>query len=101
VLIAAAVYEGERAYPAAFALLAVLAFCHYDRVYRPKHLGVAFPARLDAVARAWPAHLVIAGALAAGGVVTEGFFALAALLAAALAAQALAARSRAPRPARP
>ena len=66
---------------AAFALLGMLAFAHYDRVYRPAHLGRDSPPRLQLVAGAWPVHLALAAVLLAVDAIDAGYFVAAALLA--------------------
>jgi uncharacterized protein DUF5941 len=72
---------GESSQPAAFALLAALAFRHYDLVYRPRHQGVAPPQWVGDVAGGWDGRLVlgyillVAGALPAGLYIAAGLFA--------------------------
>jgi uncharacterized protein DUF5941 len=72
---------GESSQPAAFALLAALAFRHYDLVYRPRHQGVAPPQWVGDVAGGWDGRLVlgyillVAGALPAGLFIAAGLFA--------------------------
>ncbi|HET6549508.1 MAG TPA: DUF5941 domain-containing protein, partial [Solirubrobacter sp.] len=53
------------ALPACFALLGVLAFHHYDTVYRLKHQGVAPPTWLRIASGGWDGRLVVVYALAA------------------------------------
>jgi hypothetical protein len=72
---------GDPSQPAAFALLAVLAFRHYDLVYRPRHQGVAPPQWVGDLAGGWDGRLVlgyillVAGALPAGLFIAAGLFA--------------------------
>ena len=51
-------HRGSRGVPAAFALLAVLAYRHYDLVYRMRHRGDATPAWLNRLALGWDGRLV-------------------------------------------
>jgi phosphatidylglycerophosphate synthase len=90
-LLTLAALAGGLAEPAAYALIAVLAFLHYDAVYRPRYLGTAVPPKLQTVACAWPAQLALAAGLLAAGWVAEGYFAAAALLALATAVQGVSA----------
>jgi hypothetical protein len=53
------------ALPAGFALLGVLAFHHYDTVYRLKHQGVPPPTWLRIVSGGWDGRLLVVYALAA------------------------------------
>jgi uncharacterized protein DUF5941 len=72
---------GESSQPAAFALLAVLTFRHYDLVYRPRHQGVAPPQWVGDIAGGWDGRLLlgyillVAGALPAGLFIAAGLFA--------------------------
>jgi hypothetical protein len=53
------------ALPAGFALLGVLAFHHYDTVYRLKHQGVPPPTWLRIASGGWDGRLLVVYALAA------------------------------------
>ena len=59
---------------AAFALLGVLAFHHYDLVYRLAQPGRAPPAWVGAVAGGWDGRLVLACVLLAAGALPAGLF---------------------------
>ena len=58
--------------PGCFALLAVLAFHHYDIVYRLRHQRIGPPAWLRAAGGGWEGRLIGAAALAALGLLAEG-----------------------------
>jgi hypothetical protein len=97
-----AALAGEDALPAAYALLAALAFRHYDQVYRRRHRAEVPPAWLNAVALGWEGRLVLAWLLLALGALPAAMFAWAALLAVVSVAETVVAWkrfSRAPRPA--
>jgi hypothetical protein len=74
---------GRDSEPAALALICVLAFRHYDLVYRPRHQGVAPPAWIGNLALGWDGRLVlgyillVADALPAGLYIAAGLFATA------------------------
>jgi hypothetical protein len=81
--------HGESAYPAAYALLAVLAFRHYDLVYRLRHRGVV-PARwVSAVGLGWDGRLLLAFVLLAAGALPAGFYVMAIVLGVAFAGEAV------------
>ena len=81
--------EGPEAYPAAFALVAVLTFRHYDLVYRLRHRGVV-PARwVSALGGGWDGRLVVAFALLVLGALPAAYFVAAAVLGAAFAGEAI------------
>jgi predicted outer membrane lipoprotein len=65
---------------AAFALIAALAFHHYDIVYRPRFQGVAPPGWLRTAAGGWEGRLVLAVVLLAAGALPGAMFILAGLL---------------------
>jgi hypothetical protein len=84
----AALY-GASAYPAAYALLAVLAFRHYDLVYRLRHRGVV-PARwVSALSLGWDGRLLLAYALLVLGALPAGMYAMAAVLGVAFVGEAV------------
>jgi hypothetical protein len=68
---------GDSALPAAFALIAALAFRHYDLVYRPRYQGVAPPAWLQLAAGGWEGRIVVCWLLLVAGALPAGMFALA------------------------
>jgi hypothetical protein len=55
------------ALPACYALLGVLAFHHYDTVYRLKHQNAAPPTWLRMASGGWDGRLLVVYALAAAG----------------------------------
>jgi hypothetical protein len=77
-----AALAGASSPPAAFALLAAVAFRHYDLVYRLRYQGVTPPRWVGDVSGGWEGRLLlgylflITGALPAGFFVTAGFLAL-------------------------
>jgi hypothetical protein len=83
-----AALEGADAYPAAFALLAVLAFRHYDLVYRLRHRGVV-PARwVSALSGGWDLRLVAAYVALVAGALPEAYFVAAGVFGVAFVAEA-------------
>jgi phosphatidylglycerophosphate synthase len=66
---------------AAFALLAVLAYHHYDLVYRLRNQGTRTPAWLGTLAGGWDGRLVLALVLLVAGALPAGMFVLAGVLA--------------------
>jgi hypothetical protein len=79
----------------------VLAFRHYDLVYRLRHAGTAPPAWLGDLALGWDGRLVLGYILLVAGALPAGFFIAAGLLATAFAAESIAGWrrfGRAPRP---
>jgi hypothetical protein len=88
-LIWLAALHGESAYPAAYALLGVLAFRHYDLVYRLRHRGVV-PARwVSALSLGWDGRLVLAFVLLVAGALPVGFYVVAAVFGAAFVGEAV------------
>jgi len=73
-LLGIAALEGEHALPAAFALLCVLAFRHYDLVYRLRHRGETPPGWLNALTGGWEVRLIAAALLLAVGALPEAFW---------------------------
>jgi hypothetical protein len=74
---------------AAYALVAVVAFRHYDLVYRLRHRGV-LPARwVSTLSGGWDGRLVVAFALLATGALPAGYFVLAGVLGAAFVGEAV------------
>jgi Family of unknown function (DUF5941) len=74
-----AALEGSHALPAAFALIAALAFHTYDMPYRLRHQGALPPAWVGMPG--WEGRIAIAFALLALGALPAGFYVAAALLA--------------------
>jgi hypothetical protein len=77
-----AALAGPSALPAAFALLAALAFRHYDLIYRVRLAGSAPPSWVSALSLGWEGRLLGAYVLLLTGAVTVGFFVAAGVLAA-------------------
>jgi hypothetical protein len=73
-----AALEGSHALPAAFALIAALAFHTYDLPYRLRHQGALPPAWVGAPG--WEGRVAIAYALLALGALPAGFYVAAGLL---------------------
>jgi predicted outer membrane lipoprotein len=86
------------ALPAAFAILAVLWFRHYELVYRLRHQGVAPPGWLAAVTGGWEGRLVGGWVLLVVGALPEGFYLYAAALAVVLVTETVLAWRRHSRP---
>jgi hypothetical protein len=81
--------HGASAYPAAYALLAALAFRHYDLVYRLRHRGVV-PARwVSALSLGWDGRLLLAYFLLVVGALPAGLYAMAIVLGVAYAGEAV------------
>jgi hypothetical protein len=72
VLIRLTVLADRAAMPLCFAVLGVLAFHHYDAVYRLRHQRVPPPAWVSAVGAGWDGRLIAAFALAALGALDAG-----------------------------
>ena len=73
-----AAIEGSHALPAAFALIAALAFHTYDLPYRLRHQGALPPAWIGLPG--WEGRVAVAFALLALGALPAGFYAAAGLL---------------------
>ncbi len=86
-LIALTAIADPDAMPFCFALLAVLAFHHYDVVYRTRHQGAPPPPWIRAVGGGWDGRLVAAPLLAAAGALGTAFLVAAVLLGLAYAAE--------------
>jgi hypothetical protein len=74
---------------ACYALLALLAFHHYDAAYRLIHQRAAPPAWTRAVAGGWDGRLAVAAVLALAGGLTAGMIAAVAVLAPVLVAESV------------
>jgi hypothetical protein len=85
----------DSAVPSAVALLAVLAFRHYDLVYRLRQRGDTPPAWLNAVAGGWEGRLLAAWVLLAVGALPAGLYVLAAVLGALFVGESAAGWARA------
>ncbi len=77
-----------------FALLAALAYRHYDLVYRLRHRAEVPPRWLNLLAAGWEGRLIIAWVLLAVGALPEGMFIWAGLLAVVSVAETVAAWRR-------
>lgn len=75
-----AALAGPAAVPAAFALIAALAFRHYDLVYRLRHRGVAPPSWLRVLAGGWDGRLALGLVFLLVGALPAAFFVAAGLL---------------------
>jgi hypothetical protein len=84
-----AVLAGSSSRPAAFALLAAVAFRHYELVYRMRLRGTAPPPWVSALSLGWDGRLIGAWLLLVAGALPAGFYAAAAVLAAAFVAEAV------------
>jgi hypothetical protein len=80
---------GASSEPAAFALLAALAFHHYDLVYRPRYLGSPPPGWVGDLAGGWDGRLVLGYILLVAGALPAGFFVAAGLLATVFVAESV------------
>ncbi len=83
-----AALDGPESYPAAFALLAVLTFRHYDLVYRLRHRGVTPASWVNALSGGWDGRLVVGFLLLVVGALPAGYFVAAAVLGVAFVAEA-------------
>jgi hypothetical protein len=81
---------GESSQPAAFALVCVLAFRHYDLVYRLRHQGVAPPEWVGNLGLGWDGRLVLGYILLVAGALPAGFYIAAGLLATVFVAESIA-----------
>jgi hypothetical protein len=70
-LVKLTVLDDPGAMPACFGLLAVLAFHHYDAVYRLRHQRTAPPAWVRLAGGGWDGRLLAAGALVLAGVLGD------------------------------
>ncbi|MEA2215734.1 MAG: hypothetical protein QOK19_1295 [Solirubrobacteraceae bacterium] len=81
---------GESSQPAAFALISVLTFRHYDFVYRLGHQGSAPPDWVGNLAGGWDGRLVLGYILLVANALPAGFYIAAGLLAAVFVAESIA-----------
>jgi hypothetical protein len=89
-----AAIEGLSAPPAAFALLAAVAFRHYDLVYRLRYQGVTTPRWIDDLGGGWEGRLVVGYLLLVAGALPAGFFVEAAVLATVFVGESIAGWTR-------
>jgi Family of unknown function (DUF5941) len=68
------------ALPASFALIAALAFRHYDLVYRLRHRGETPPAWVDLAGLGWEGRLLLGYVLLLAGLLPGAFYVLAVAL---------------------
>jgi uncharacterized protein DUF5941 len=87
-LIWIAALEGPDAYPAAFALLAALAFRHYDLVYRLRHRGTVPATWVSALSLGWDGRIVLGFLLLVAGALPAGYYVVAAVFAVAFVGEA-------------
>jgi hypothetical protein len=85
-----AALAGSSAYPAAFALLAALAFRHYDLVYRLRHRGVTPAPWINALSGGWDGRLVVLFLLLLAGELETGTYVAAGLLGVAFVCESVA-----------
>ena len=85
---------GDSSHAAAFALIAALAFHHYDLVYRPRFQGTAPPVWLNLAAGGWEGRLVLVWVLLALGALPAGMFVMAGVLGLAFAGECAASWTR-------
>jgi hypothetical protein len=81
---------GESASAGAFALIAALAFRHYELVYRPRFQGKPPAPWLAIAAGGWEGRLVLVTALLAVGALPTGLFVMAGVLAVVLVGECIA-----------
>jgi predicted outer membrane lipoprotein len=82
---------GNSGVPAAFALIAAMAYRHYDLVYRLRHRGATPPRWLDLAALGWEGRLVLGYVVLLAGVLPTAFFILAGVYAVLFVAESVAA----------
>jgi hypothetical protein len=88
-LVVVASLHGASAYPAAYAVLAVLTFRHYDLVYRLRYRGMTPAPWVTALSLGWDGRLVLAFVLLAAGALPTGYYVLAAVLGVAFVGEAV------------
>jgi hypothetical protein len=89
-IIAIAAVSSEHAPAAAYALIAAVAFRHYDLVYRLRQRGETPPDWVGLVGLGWDGRLVVAVLLLLTGALPAGFYVLAALFGAVFVTEAVA-----------
>jgi hypothetical protein len=91
-----AALAGAEAYPAAFALLAALAFRHYDHVYRLRHRGETPASWVSLLSGGWEGRLIVLFALLLAGELRTGMFVAAVVLGVVFVAESAAGWLRGP-----
>jgi uncharacterized protein DUF5941 len=81
--------HGASAYPAAFALILVLQFRHYDLVYRLRHRGVTPAPWVTALSLGWDGRIVLAYVLLVVGALPAGYYVAAIVLGVAFVGEAV------------
>jgi hypothetical protein len=81
---------GYSSEPAAFALIAVLAFRHYDLVYRFRHQGQSPPGWVGTLGLGWDGRLIAGFVLLAAGALPLGYYVLAGIFALAFVGESIA-----------
>lgn len=89
-----AALAGQSSHPAAFALLAAVAFRHYDLVYRLRYQGVTPPRWVNLLGGGWDGRLVLGYLLLVTDALPAGFFIAAAVLASAFVGDSIAGWAR-------
>jgi hypothetical protein len=89
-IIAIAAVSTEHAPGAAYALIAALAFRHYDLVYRLRQRGETPPDWVGLVGLGWDGRLIVAILLLLAGALPAGFFVLAGLFGTVFVSEAVA-----------
>ena len=85
---------GESSSAGAYALIAVLAFRHYDLVYRARFQGTPPAAWLDVALGGWEGRLILVALLLVADALPAAFFMLAAVLAVVLASECISSWAR-------
>jgi hypothetical protein len=80
--------------PAAFALLAVVAFRHYDLVYRLRYQGGPPPRWVGDLGGGWEGRLIAGYVLLLAGALPAGFYAIACVLAVAFVGESISSWAR-------
>jgi hypothetical protein len=93
-----AALDSSAAVPGAFALLAALAFRHYDLVYRLRQRGDTPRGWLNAVGGGWDGRLVVGFVLLVAGALPAAFYVAAGLLGALFVGESAAVWARLARP---
>ena len=88
------------ALPAAFALVAALAYRHYDLVYRLRHRGETPPAWVDLAGLGWEGRLLLGYVLLLIGALPAAFYVLAGVLGVVFVTESVAGWTRAVAPGR-
>ncbi|HEV2785385.1 MAG TPA: DUF5941 domain-containing protein, partial [Solirubrobacteraceae bacterium] len=81
---------GDDGVPAAWALIAALAFRHYDLVYRLRHRGVTPPAWVNLMGLGWEGRLLLGYVVLLAGALPAAFFVLAGVLGVVFVAESVA-----------